>query len=908
MQTPLLGLAIAVIVAVVTALIGPLFIDWNRYRPQIEVEATHLVGAPVRVVGAINARLLPTPSITLGSVSVGESHTEINARLLAIEFSLGALLRGQWRAAEMRLVGPQFNLAIASDGRVGMPALATGLNLDSLVIDRLNVDDGSAIFADAASGSRLVLEKLWFEGEIRSLLGPFRGEGAFVIGGELYGYRVSAARGDENGLKIKFSVDQSNRPLSAEAEGIVSLDNTLPRFEGTLTLTRPASAVLSGGKSELNQPWRATSHVKATHASALFEQIEFQFGAEERAIKFGGTAQMKFGELPKLDGVLYARQLNLDRLLADTDAQRRLPFAAIKTFAQNFAGAWRPPFPIAIGIGIDTLMLSGSPIQSVRGDIVADAGGWNVKTLELRAPGLTDITLSGRLDITATSLGFSGPIEATASDPKALIAWLEGQSEPQPGPTRALRVKGEVTLGAERIAVERLFAEIDRKSFMGRLAYVWAIGDKSARLDAAFNAGELDVDALIGFTHMVLAGTKVDPPGEVSLAASIDRATIAGIDARQVQAMLRLDRNGLAIERLSLADFGGAALEASGRIDTSTQSPHGTLTLNLDARHLGGATVLASTFLPQAADPLRRLADRIGAIKLRATLDMSAADRNSARTSAKLSVDGLAGAARVRLRVDASGQGFSMHDARVRADGKLEADDGAVLIKVMGLDTLVAGARGTSQVEISADGPLDGLIKLNGRFAAGEFQATAVGTTRLFAEDGVSGDLQISVIDADIRKLRPASAPAGNLPLSLAAKLVLSGARLTLNDISGKIAEGAMRGRLGFDLTTPARIDGRIEIDSVDISAAIAAVAGMPASPPGEAGPWPNAPFQPSFFPDLSGSIDISSVRAALTPCRVASNWYGRLRVAISEIVLAGSEGGISGGRFNGTLILRKEG
>ncbi|MBI4274373.1 MAG: hypothetical protein HY659_06710, partial [Rhizobiales bacterium] len=109
-------------------------------------------------------------------------------------------------------------------------------------------------------------------------------------------------------------------------------------------------------------------------------------------------------------------------------------------------------------------------------------------------------------------------------------------------------------------------------------------------------------------------------------------------------------------------------------------------------------------------------------------------------------------------------------------------------------------------------------------------------------------------------------------------------------------------------LTTPARIDGRIEIDSVDISAAIAAVAGMPASPPGEAGPWPNAPFHPSFFPDLSGSIDISSARAALTPSLVASNLNGRLRFAKSEIVLEGIEGGISGGRFNGTLILRKEG
>ena len=49
MQTTLLGLAIAFILALVAALIGPYFIDWNQFRPQFEAEATRIVGAPVRV-------------------------------------------------------------------------------------------------------------------------------------------------------------------------------------------------------------------------------------------------------------------------------------------------------------------------------------------------------------------------------------------------------------------------------------------------------------------------------------------------------------------------------------------------------------------------------------------------------------------------------------------------------------------------------------------------------------------------------------------------------------------------------------------------------------------------------------------------------------------------------------------
>ena len=48
MQTTLLGLAIAFIIALIAALVGPYFIDWNQLRPQFEAEATRIVGAPVR--------------------------------------------------------------------------------------------------------------------------------------------------------------------------------------------------------------------------------------------------------------------------------------------------------------------------------------------------------------------------------------------------------------------------------------------------------------------------------------------------------------------------------------------------------------------------------------------------------------------------------------------------------------------------------------------------------------------------------------------------------------------------------------------------------------------------------------------------------------------------------------------
>ena len=99
MQTTLLGLAIAIILALVTALVGPLLVDWGSYRSVFEREATRLVGLDVRVTGAIDGRLLPSPQLRLHDIEIGRAGDDkVRARSLDIEFALGPLLRGEWRA------------------------------------------------------------------------------------------------------------------------------------------------------------------------------------------------------------------------------------------------------------------------------------------------------------------------------------------------------------------------------------------------------------------------------------------------------------------------------------------------------------------------------------------------------------------------------------------------------------------------------------------------------------------------------------------------------------------------------------------------------------------------------------------------------------------------------------------
>ena len=916
MQTTLLGLAVAIILALVTALVGPLLIDWGRFRPQLEAEASRLLGTPVRVTGLIEGALLPTPSLTLHDIEIGPADDRrLSARTLGVEFSLGSLVRGEWRAAEMHLVGPEFALSLNSAGRLAVPKLALSFDPDVVSIDRLNIEDGHAILTDARSGSRLVLDKLWFNGDARSLAGPFKGDGAFVIAGELYPYRIAMGRvGDDGAVKLRLNVEPSDRILAVEADGAFSLERGEPRFEGSFNVVRPAGIALPSGQTFATDPWRLGTKIKATSASALFEQIEFQYGPEDRALKLTGTAELKFGNKPRFDGVLSARQIDLDRALASPDLTRRPPLAALKVLSETFSGALQPSIPARLGIGIDALTFGGATIQALRGDLATNGTAWNLEGFEFRAPGVTQVNLSGRLDVTAKHLGFTGPVSVDSSDPNGLVAWLEGFGEASRGPMKPLRARGDVTLGDEKLAIDRFKAEVDRKTVEGRLAYAWAIDGHPPRLDANLSAAELDIDALLAFANAARGGTTFETPREVTLGIDVGRATIAGVEARQLNARLRRDAMGLQVERFSVADLGGTALDASGQIETSSPSPRGKMNLGIDVRNLTGVIALAAKFAPDAVDPLRRLSERLPATKLNATLSLEDA---GATTMAKLVVEGRSGAIRLSLLGEATRDSAdvaaadlrALASAGVRLQGKFEADDGGALVGLLGLDKAISVDKRPGQLSLVANGPLGGDLRVEGRLFAGGLDASATGTMQ-FGDEGPKGNLRLAVAAADMRSLRhgPAGRAAEPLPATLSSNLAIAGRSLTLDDFSATLAGIGLRGRLGFVFAQPLHVEGRIEADTIDAPAVIAAAIGMPI--PGDARAdtpvWSSEPFAQGFFEDVDGRIEFKTARAIFTPTLVLRGTRGMVKWSRSEIAFTDVEGNLADGRLTGQLVFDK--
>jgi hypothetical protein len=912
-QTTLLGVAIAIILALVTALVGPLFIDWNSYRGEFEARASRLTGLDFRVTGAIDARLLPIPTVVLQGVEFGrpDEGSKVRARLLRIEFALGALARGEWRIAEAQLEGPEFTAGLDGTGRVAWPVPKLGFDLEGVSIARLQIQDGRASLADAASDARVVLEKFDFTGEVRSLVGPAKGEGSFVVAGQRYPYRLAIGRiADDGAAKVRLAVDATGQPIAAEADISLWLQRGVPRFEGSLQVARAVGRAPAGAGSLITEPWRVTSRIRGDSAAAALEQIEFQYGPDDRAVKLRGSADLTFGGQPQFKGALSSPQIDFDRVLALPEPARRRPLAAIKTLAESFLAASRLPIPAALNLSAENVTLGGAALARLAADLKADADGVEIRGLELRAPGMSHLRLKGRLVATSTGAQFVGSTRLEANDPRALVAWLTERSDEQAVSSGPLRLGGDLTIGSDAIAIDRLKFELDRMTVAGRLSYSWARDERPARVEAVLNAPEIDFDRIHAVAKAVLGETTFDWPREGTLSLKIARALVAGIEAKQAEIEMRSDANGFEIARLAIADFGGATLAAKGRIDTKAQSPHGAMTVDVDARALDGLVALLDKIAPEAGDRLRRSAGRLVPLTLRAAVSVDPAP--AAGAAAKIKIDGRAGAFRLAMQGDAAGanDGIKLDDlgalarARVDLSGRLDADDAAALIELIGLDRFLAVDKRPARLTLAVKGPLDGGLAVDAQLAAGALNIASNGSVHVADRAKASADLNLKITNATVRSPRSGGRPAEPLPASVTARLALSQATVRVSDLMGTVAGASVRGRLELGVQQqPITVEGDFELGALDLPAAIAAAIGMPAQGAASAGastnasgPWPAEPFEQAL-PGLSGQVAVKVARLALTPKLAAQDVRGVLRFGDSELALQGMEGRLAGGQ-----------
>ena len=104
------------------------------------------------------------------------------------------------------------------------------------------------------------------------------------------------------------------------------------------------------------------------------------------------------------------------------------------------------------------------------------------------------------------------------------------------------------------------------------------------------------------------------------------------------------------------------------------------------------------------------------------TIDRPGKGGGNTGSVAKLDLGGTLGALRLTLNGEAAGAPAHPDAAIVRVTSRLDADDGGALVRLLDLDRVLAVDQLPGQMTISANGPLNGDIRVSGLAAAGGFQ------------------------------------------------------------------------------------------------------------------------------------------------------------------------------------------
>ena len=900
MQTTLLGLAIAFIIALVAALIGPHFIDWNQFRPQFEAEASQVIGAPVRVGGELDARLLPTPSLRLRSVVVGGANDlgRVRADKLDVEFSLGSLMRGEWRADELTINGLSLDLGLDSQGRIDWPVSTGKFNLGTLAIDRLNLT-GHVALHDAASHTTLELNNIAFSGDVRSLAGAVRGDGNFTLAGLRYPFRVSSGQTvDGNGTRVHLNIDPGARAFSADLDGVLSFEARAPRFDGALVLAVPPGLKAQGDVPIT--PWRISAKVKADPLAARLEQLDVSYGAEERALRFSGTGDASFGAAPQLHAVLSARQLDADKFAAgDNSNGGAEPLRPVPGLRALLAGIPRAPIPTEIEFSAEQIMLGGRPLQNLSAKLRSDAKSFVFERLDFRAPGTTQVSLSGA---PAGPSDFTGTLGVESSDPDALVAWLQGRSEVAYRSQKPLRLRGNVSVTSGGVAIDAMKAEIDGGAVEGRVALSGKAAGGS-RLEAELKGERLDLDAAAAFARS-LAGPQGEWPEEAQVSLDIGRAISAGQELHPLVAKLGYGPKTITLDQLRIGEASGVTLEGAGNFDRANAT--GKLALNSSAASLAQITALIAPLAPSLASRLNAAGLGPGPARLKLNLDVasnsSAADRTSARAVLDLDAPQLKGTATFAATPEiAALRGIDL-DALRRSEfsleTKLSSDHSHALLALLGLDRAIGLNDGPAQFEGSVAGVWRAPLRLKAKLSGTGVEAEAQGTAEPWAQDTrASVNLSVRGVSlAPLLDLKPTDALAQNINLS--SRVSLAGGKLNFDDLDSALGGSRLRGHVALTLDGERSVEGEVGLDTLDLAPAFALAIGS-------AGHDATEPLGAGILKGWRGRVAFQALRGTLPGGGELRPVSGAIKSDGQSVSFDALRGGIGGGDASATIDAR---
>jgi len=557
--------ATLVVAAVLAAWLAPRFLDWNRYREDIERLAASVLDRPVLIEGPIALRLLPQPMLTAADVRIAGEPDQgtLSAHELSVGLALAPLLAGRMEPRELVLRGADITLPWPlPEGTLPLrrPGWLAGLSA-RIEAGRLTVGEvrASGISASFAAGGAT---------------GAFQASGT----GEAFGapWRFTArlgAPGADNAAAFDLTLmgDGPMQGVAATFTGQLSPDGAGGRLVASgpdLSRLLPAPAV----------PFSAEGRLTVAGGLAAADDLAMAIGGAAAH----GAVSLRISPALRVDLAIAASRLDLD--------------AWLPVLAQGGTAA----YPFGLDLSAEAAQLAGGLLRSLRASFELTAGRIEIREANAVLPGEATLRLSGAATRPPAGAApgwprFDGPVALVAPDLRSTLHWLDPSgSRLQALPQAVLasaNLSAQVSLAPDRIGFTSIAGTLDASRVDGRVAVgiAPATGAGLAAVQAELKIDRLDLDPWLPATL----------PARADLAALL----------RRLQGDVRLQIAQATLRGTRIADLVVDGAAAGGRLtirrlDAVAEGARATLSGAVNA---SGA--LAAAHLTVSAPDASRLAE-----------------------------------------------------------------------------------------------------------------------------------------------------------------------------------------------------------------------------------------------------------------------------------------------------------
>ena len=833
MKSPLLYIGLLLVFAMTAALIGPLFVDWSNYRSDIEAYGERMTGRQVKVNGDISVRLLPAPILRVGDVRVSNpveaaSPELLVARMIEAKLSLAPLLRGKIEITSVEIDQPVIEAEALPRGGTWRLSPMGGferlLVADDVQLEDARITGGTLVVRDTSRDFVAQLDNLDMSLQAPSLAGPFKVRGSFDHDGvaRRFGLSTGKRRADRPTHVGLTLAPVTGRGKQYALDGMLDEKDDAPSFKGRLRVVE-ADATETGKQDrvavDLTQmvPFELRSDIEANLDEAVLDNVQFILGSGRNRATMTGEARVDIWNGPRLDAKLSARRLDLDSVVSvqgqDGEAPRPAPSTReilgqiprlLEFLPKTLTGQ--------LAMDVDGLVLGGHQIEGAGVTLGFEPGRFAVSRAVGRLPGQSQLSITGAYHPDAEDTDFDGVFSLKSRDAKTFITWLAPKLlpvlDPKAGGARGnLDLKGELRIRKTLVELVGAEATIDKST--ARLGLSVAFTERLA-FGLRLILDDFNLDRYLPPRRSVAeasddpAGAEAEPEpasgvsptailGEFDANVEVQakRMMVYGTAMRDLAVDLTLRGGKLTVRDLSVADLGGAQLQAKGELTDVVARPEGRLEGSLEAQDPSGLLALLGAGPAEDEGGLTwgEWAAGWGPASLTASLDATGSGETP---KLALAVTGYLGNTRTSIEGDLAGALTDLPTAKGRLKVDLLNQQGDELLRQLG----IAAAEppkgeerpGVARGEVA--GTLAGGLDLSLGLEAFGAEMTATGkATRIAGVASLEAEVKLAAKDAGplYRAMNLAGGDGGSL--SLRALVAGKEGEYVITGLTGTVAE-----------------------------------------------------------------------------------------------------------------------